>query len=120
MSKPAKAPRPGIGARNEEANAASKILELTLNGDTYQLGLGTISMDDRALVRRTMKAPIESFLDAEAFGVDSLFVIWWLARRHSGEFNLSYAEAAAQFPTSLEPGDVSLDVVDPDGDDPEA
>lgn len=119
MSK-AKAPRPGVGRRIDEANAASKVLELTIKGETYRLGVGTVSMDDRALVRRALKVPLEQFLDGESFGLDSLFVIWWLARRHSGEFNLSYAEAKAQFPEGLTAADVGLDLIDPDDDDPEA
>ena len=115
-----KAPRPGVGRRMEEADAGSKILELTVKGETYRLGIGTISMADRTLVRKSLGLPLESFLDGESFGLDSLFVIWWLARRHSGEHNLSHHEAEAQFPADLTPGDVSLDVVEPGGDDPEA
>ena len=72
------------------------------------------------MVRRALKVPLEQFLDGESFGLDSLFVIWWLARRHSGEFNLSYAEAKAQFPEGLTAADVGLDLIDPDDDDPEA
>lgn len=119
-TKPPKAPRPGAGRRIEEADAGSKILELTIKDETYRLGIGTITMADRTLVRKSLGLPLESFLDGESFGLDSLFVIWWLARRHSGEFNLSYQEAAAQFPTDLTPEDVGLDVVEPGGDDPEA
>ena len=115
----AKAPRPGVGARNDAADAASKVMELTIRGETVRLGVGTVTIDDRALVRKHMHGlPVESFLDGETFGLDSLFIIWWLSKRQAVP-SYSFAQAREEFPDDLTPDDVELGEVDA-GDSPEA
>jgi hypothetical protein len=115
-----RAPRPGVTKRANERAAASQVMSLTIRDETYRLGIGAISMAERSMVRKALDLPLESFLNVDRFGLDSLFVIWWLARRASGEPNLSFAEANAQFPTDLEASEIDLSLDDADGNDPEA
>lgn len=115
----ASAPTPGVGARKEAANAAQQILTMTIRGESHTLAIGNIPMRERLLVRKETGASIESLIDP--IGLESLFVLWWLARRQGGE-PLTFDEAAAEWPTDLTEDDLAVDVGDPDvgANDPEA
>ena len=114
----ADAPRPGAGKRKKAAEEASKVLELTLRGETYLLGLGTITIDDRTAVRKGLGLPVEAYLNQDAFGLDSLFVVWWLSGRQQRP-SFSFDEAKAQFPWDMTEDEVSFKLVDA-ADSPEA
>lgn len=135
----AKAPRPGVGRRNEEADAAGKILELKIRGNTYNLALGALSGRDRIAFRQALGMPYEEFMsmfvtvnedgtfgmDERQFGMDIVMVMCWLARRRNGEPTLSFDQADREFPWDLtieeaENGGFSFDLIDPTGTDPEA
>ncbi len=112
------APRPGIGKRKDEAAAAAKVLELTIRGETVRLSVGAITVDDRNLIRSKMHGTTFAEFMAK-FDLDSLFVIWWMAKRQAVP-SFSYEEAKAKFPWDLsDESEVDLQEVTA-GDNPEA
>ncbi len=74
-----------------------------------------VSIQEKIAVRYATGMPLEAFLKGEnAFGEDSLVVLWWLARRHNGSPGLSWATHVEEWPTSLGPDDIDIKVI---GDD---
>lgn len=90
--------------------------------ESHTLAVNLLTMTDKLAVRKATGLPFEAFWGDSAVGEDSLVVLWWLARRKNGEAMLSFHEAAAQWPTDLDPDDLDLHVgaVDDEADDPEA
>lgn len=115
----ASAPRPGVGARAESAGAASKIMTLTIRGETRTLAIGNIPMSERLIVRKATGLPFEAFVGEEKFGLDTLIVLWWMAGRATNPM-LTLNQTEADFPTDLEADDIEVVLDDPSGDDPEA
>lgn len=125
-NKAPKAPRPGVGKRVEEAKAASQVLEFGVRGEVRRLAPGVIPMKDRAVIRRELEgASVESYLmllDARDIGVDTFFVMWFLAGRQSDP-TLSFAADEAAFnemTVGITADDLVFRVVDPSVDSPEA
>jgi hypothetical protein len=117
----AKAPRPGVGTRQQASADASKVMTITIRGESLDLAVGLLPISERLQVRKATGLPFEDFVGGDnKIGLDSVLVLWWLARRANDEPNLSWAEAVDQFPTDLTEGDVTVDVDEPDGDSPEA
>lgn len=126
----ARAPIPGVGERNEAAKAARQILTITLRGEPHTLAINNIPLKERLIVRKATGLPVESFIGeieaggATKIGLDSLIVLWWLARRANGEWQLTLTAAEAEWPEDLDPegDDLQVDVDDPDAEatDPEA
>jgi hypothetical protein len=83
-----------------------------------------ISMQERFAVRSATNIAFESFVSSGAqIGEDSFMVLWWLARRHNSEPNLSLRQAEAEWMpfTRLEDGEFEIEEVHDDGaptDDP--
>lgn len=122
----AKAPRPGIGRREEEAKAASQVLEFGIKGHTRILAPGAIPMRDRAVIRRELDgASVESYLmllDARDVGVDTFFVMWFLAGRQADP-TLSFAadeDAFNDLLVDITADDLTFRVIEADGSSPEA
>lgn len=114
----AKAPRPGSVA---EAEAARQFYRLRIKDREMDL-LPGLTMDERFVLRQATGLPLEAFMPKESareFGEDSLFILWWLARRQNGEPSLAFKQASKEWPTDLAEGDVDLTVVDL-SDEPEA
>jgi hypothetical protein len=117
----ANAPTPGIGVQKEEAAAAKQIMTITIRGESHQLAIGNISFKDRLLLRKeTGGLSFESFYAGEtAVGLDSIMVLWWLARRADGEIQLTLERSNAEFPTDLGEDDFDVEIEDGKGDSPE-
>jgi hypothetical protein len=89
---------------------------------TVGLVVNNIPMSERLIVRKAIGLPLEAFLGNEnKVGEDTVVVLWWLARRASGEPMLTWTQAEKQWPVGLKPTDIELVERDPNGaDDPEA
>ncbi len=140
MSK-AKAPRPGVSRRNEEAAENQKILTITTRRELTTakgraiaaentLAINNLPMRERLICRKATGLPFASFWSEDRIDIDSVVVLWWLARRAQGEVNLTFDGAVKEWPDDMVPvneetgeGDFDLEFDDNDedegGDDPE-
>lgn len=110
-------------ASRAEIEGTRKFLRIRIRDTTLDL-VPNLDLDEAFVVRSSNPGnlPIESFLGA--FGMDSLFILWWVARRQNGEPKLSFKDAKAEWPTSLTEDEFDLIEVDldgePDNDSPES
>jgi hypothetical protein len=124
-TKPPKAPRPGVGKRIQEANAASMICEITLKGETRRLAVGAVSMADRALLDKKLGFSYEECamaLDSGTVKMHLIFGLWFLAGRQADpslSFEADDAAFTAMLPT-LTADDINAELIEPEGDSPEA
>lgn len=117
----ATAPRPGVGTRTKAADEAKVVLTITVRDETFHLAIGSIPIREKMAVRAQTGLPVEAFIGGgDKLGEDSIVVLWWLARRASGEKTLSFDAAADEWPSDLGEGDLSFSVGQADGEDPEA
>lgn len=111
---PAKAPRPGSRA---EAEAARQFIRIRVKEREMDLMM-SLTIQERFVVRAaTAGLPFEAFLPQQSgreFGEDSLFVLWWVARRQNGEPNLPFKQAEEEWPTDMGEGDLDVTVIDLD------
>lgn len=109
----ARAPRPGSRA---EAEAARQFIRIRVKDRTLDM-MPDLTMKERFVVRLATEMPLEAFLPAESqreFGEDTLFVLWWVARRQNGEPNLPFKQAEAEWPKGLSLEDIEIDLIDLD------
>lgn len=115
----ATAPRPGSRA---QAEAARQFIRLRVKEREMDLMM-SLTIQERFVVRAaTAGLPFEAFLPQQSgreFGEDSLFVLWWVARRQNGEPNLSFKQAEQEWPSDLTESDLDVTLVDLDAE-PEA
>jgi len=119
------APRPGVGDRKATIDAAQTILQIRVKDQTLTLAPNNLSMAERAAVRKQCYGlPFEAYWSGEqAIGLDSIQVMWWLARRAHGEPNLLFRTVEETWPSDLTPDDVDVEEYTPDDeglDDPES
>ena len=115
----ATAPTPGIGRREAAADSAQVTLAITVCGETRHLAPNNLTFEERAAVRKATGFPFAVYWGGEQqVDMDSVQVLWWLARRASGEPTLPLPDVLAAWPATIGPDDLNLEVVD-DGDDPE-
>ena len=119
----AQAPRPGAGKRKAATEQAQRILRITVSGETYSFCPDNIPFAEQIAVRKACGGlPFSAFWGGElTVGVDSLQIMFWLARRASGEPNLALSTVLDEWPEVLNPEDFEVAIEDPDGteDDPE-
>jgi hypothetical protein len=125
----AQAPKPGARRNAEDTAAAVKVVwVIVVRGEEYRLRRADLGPADARLVRQTTGLRLLAIM-GEIGGVDFDYttVLWWLARRHAGETDLTYAQAEAEFPSYEEALEgavtVKLDTIEAqDGEDgsPEA
>lgn len=115
-------PRPGVSKRKKDTEAAQAVLTMTVKGDVFKLAPNNIATMEKTQVLLQVGAPLETFVgNGNKIGDVSLVVLYWLARRASGEPDLKWEVAAAEWDAlELTEADVALDVSAPKGDDPEA
>jgi hypothetical protein len=115
------APTPGVGKRAADAHHAKQVYRITIRGETVQLAPQNLAFAERAACRKQAGMPLEAFWSDESqIGLDSVQVLWWLARRAGGETGLLLDDALADFPTDLTVDEIKFEVVEPDESDPEA
>lgn len=120
----AKAPRPGVGKRNEEAKNAKVVHRLRIGDETRTIALANVPLKERLIVRKATGLPLEAFLTGDTFGIDSLQIVWWLAGRAAGNPLLTLAQVEEAWPAELGEDDIEFFEVTPDdhvdGDDPQS
>lgn len=129
----AQAPRPGVGKRADAAAQAQKVMTITVKrpihhegrqvDETHTVAPGNLPMRERIICRKATGLPLSAFWAEDRIDVDSLVVLWWLARRMNGEATLTFDAAADEWPTDLDvENELEITVDDPDAeaDDPEA
>lgn len=128
----AKAPRPGVSARKEQQDAESQVMTITITRpifhgarqveQSHTIAPGNVPMRERIICRKATGLPLAAFWVEDRIDVDSLMVLWWLARRLNGEATLTFDQAAEQWPTDLDADEIDVTVAEPDpeADDPEA
>lgn len=121
----ATAPKPGVGKAKAATEAAKSMLNIVYAGEPLSLAWQNVPMGERLACRKATGMPLEALtnqLSAEGvnmIGEDSLFVLWWLMRRAHGEPTLAYDAAVAEWDVA-KVTDLTIDIPDPKGEDPEA
>ena len=109
------APVPGAGKRAEAVKAAQRLMTITVRGfDPVTIAPANVPFRERLLVRKATGMPYEGLVgDDTTIGLDSVQVLWWLARRAAGEVLLTLDRAIADFPDDLDDeGAIDVDVND--------
>jgi hypothetical protein len=111
----ANAPRPGTGRRKQATEQAQRVLRITVAGETYTFCPDNIPFNEQIAVRKACGGlPFSAFWGGEnTVGVDSLQIMFWLARRASGEPNLSLGAVLDEWPDVLNPADFEVAIEDP-------
>lgn len=110
-----KAPKPGSLA---DEKGSRQFLRIRVQERELDF-VPQIALKEKFALRAATGLPIEAFIPSGTevgFGSDSLFVLWWLARRQNGEANLPFAQAEAEWPDTLTADDLDLTLVDLDGE----
>jgi hypothetical protein len=108
----AQAPTPG----HDRPAAGTSMYRLRVKDTTHLIPVvGMLPIKEKIAVRQATGLPIEAFIrpGSNAFGEDSLVILWWLGRRLAGEPDLTFDAAEAEWPLGLHGTDVDLDFVDP-------
>lgn len=112
----AKAPRPGVSRRADAVNAAQTVLRITIRGKSWDFCPNNLTITERGQVRKqTGGMAFETYWDGQtAIGLDSVIILWWLARRASGEPDLALTVAEADFLAfdNLTADDLSVEQID--------
>lgn len=119
----AQAPRPGAGRRKQIASQSQRVLRITVAGETYSFCPDNIPFNEQIAVRKACGGlPFSAFWGGElTVAVDSLQIMFWLARRASGEPKLQLETVLEEWPDTLDPTDFEVVLEEPDenDDDPE-
>lgn len=117
----AQAPKPGVGKRKKAAEDASRVVEITIRGQSCRFAPGNLPMQERLAVRKQTGLPFEAFWGGDdRIGLDSVLVLWWIARRQSGERQLTFDQAVREFPLDLTEDDIAVsEITDEEDDNPE-
>jgi len=112
----AKAPK--TRKEQEPARVAIQISCRDADGSPVEksLYLSDLGPQDDLVARKQTGFPVTPFLEQEAFGADSLLILWWMARRKDGEGDLRFDEVLAEFPSyqSLNDADFKVEAVEED------
>jgi hypothetical protein len=109
-------------ARAVDGDPSRTVLTITVRGEAHALAVGRIPFSERLVVRKATGLPFEAFLGeiedggANKIGLDTLIVLWWLARRAGGEWQLTLTRAEEEWPTDLDyDTELAVAVDEPDG-----
>lgn len=129
----AKAPRPGVSKREDELEAAQQVMTLTIKRpivndkgrvipESHRIAINNIPMRERIICRKATGLPLAAFWSEDRIDLDSIMVLWWMARRLEGEAALTFDQAADQWPMDLDEGELDIELGEPDDEDdsPEA
>lgn len=126
----ASAPTPGVGRRMEISAETEKALDVKFRitcaaeGKTLELSLGDLGPRDDLISKRETGYPVTAFFGFEQVTTLSVLIMWWMARRHNGEPNLSWSKVEGAYRDNRRFAAAGFDVwvddpSDVDGDDPE-
>lgn len=126
----ARAPRPGVSRREEERDESQQMVTITIKRDlvtgkdkriipqSYDIAIGNVPMRERIICRKATGLPLTAFWAEDRIDIDSVMVLWWMARRLNGEATLTFDQAAADWPEDLDL-ESELDLEMDDGEDSE-
>jgi hypothetical protein len=119
----ASAPRPGAGKRVAQVKAAQRVLKIRIGDIEGRLCPDNLPFSEQVAVRKACGGlPFSAFWAGEqVIGEDSLQIMFWLARRASGEPNLQLNKVLEEWPSPLmaEDFDISIEDAEEDADHPE-
>lgn len=109
----ATAPTPGVSTRTNATEAAQALITLTIDrplttgkgrpiANTHTIAINNIPMKERFICRKATGFPISAFWSEDHIDIDSLVVLWWMARRLNGEASLTIAQAEEEWPFDLD------------------
>lgn len=118
----AQAPTPGAGAQQAQIDGAKTVITITVRGESHSVAPLNLPLQETLMFRKaTGGLSVESFWNGEsAIGIDSVKMLWWLARRAGGEFSLTLERAWDEWPDDLAEGELDVKVNEPGEDVPEA
>src|SRR4029077_11580327 len=121
----AKAPTPGVGDREAVVSDAQQVMQITLfgrrvsdpdapprSGELLELAPNLIPFDVRQQVRKQTGFPFSTFWSDNQIDVDSVQVLWWVARMMNGEPRLKFRKVLGQWPSNVTEDVFVLDVDD--------
>lgn len=115
----AKAPTPGKARRQAAREEAERVaIRITLNGESHTLHIRDLGPQDDLVARKQVGLPVTPFFAEDRFGMDSLLIIYWMARRKSGESNLQFQTVLNEFPTyeSVTGAGFQIEALEDDGE----
>jgi hypothetical protein len=86
----------------------------------YTLHISDLGPHDDLVSRRETGLPVTPFFAEERFGMDSLLIMFWMARRKNGEDRLRFEQVVEEFPTyeSISEADFKVEAIEEiDGED---
>lgn len=111
----ATAPTPGKAGRDE---AASTVIRITTQGETWEFMPAAVSMAERIQVRKQVGLPFEQFAAGEtSIGEDTLAVFLWMAKRQNGRPKLTWAKFI-EHEWSFDPDDFDVEQITDDPQEP--
>ena len=108
----ATAPTPGVGKRREVARQAAEPKRIRIRLCDKELTFSpNLTIGERSAVRKaTGGLSFETYWDGEtSIGLDSLQIMWWLARRANGEATLSLDTAVDEWPANITADDIDVE-----------
>lgn len=125
----ASAPKPGVGARIAAADELDQALgqKVTIGrkgADPLTFSFGDLGPRDDMACRKATGWNVAELVGVEQVSGFEVLAIWWLARRHNGEPDLTFDEVLDEFPTNAEIiaagfSSVEVESDDGEGDSPE-
>ena len=83
--------------QNKEAESQDQVVTIKDGDKTYRLSTDDLGPADDLVARQQTGFPVSHFMDT--FGADAFVVFIWMARRKSGEPNLTFNEVIKKYPT---------------------
>lgn len=90
------APVPGVGKRQAVERSGIRI---SVGGGTWVLHTSDLGPQDDLVSRKETGLPVTPFFGEDRFGMDSLLIMFWMARRKAGESNLRFQQVMDEYPT---------------------
>lgn len=94
-----RAPKPGSTPNAVRKKSKRAGFRVTIGDAVYELRTADLGPGDDMMVRKITGYPLSQFLTAGTFGLDSIAVIVWMARRKRGEKKLTLDRVYAEFPS---------------------
>lgn len=116
----AQAPTPGASAREEDAAAARRTTVISVRGNEYRVAAANVPLRVKDQFMRETTYSVEWLSAQQRLGDVTIAALWYLGRLLAGE-QVTWNEILNEWDSlGITSGDVTVDLVDAEGDDPEA
>lgn len=116
----AQAPTPGVGARDEDIAAARRITVITVRGAEYRVAAANVPLRIKDRFMRETTYSVEWLSAQQRLGDVTIAALWYLGRLIAGE-QVSWTEILDEWDSlGITSGDVTVDLIEPEGESPEA